>query len=675
MTHKHISWRLVAAFGLSIAVLGSVGWVGLHRMEQMYAELEDILLQRWGKTQLAREALRYSNLNNRITMQVFLMKDKPDIEMLLAQQSANSARITSLLTELEAKAESSQERDLLKAIGPVRAAYVGSYKKALLKLLDEHREDEARGLLVRETIPNLLVYHEAWESFLRFQATRTEAAAEEAKLNMLVGKEQVGWLLVLGVVLVGMIGLSVTLGLARKTKTIEGYSQDLRQAHDHLEKTVIERTLELAKANSDLKESTTKLASALDEVRQTERRFRTLITNTPVGLYRGDFATEGRFLMVNPAMARIFGFETEDELLAKRMQDLYVDPGERALFCQEFIARGEIKERLLRLKRCDGTEIWCKVSAHATRDESNSFAYYDAWLEDITQAKRAEAELAETQKQLIATSREAGMAEVATGVLHNVGNVLTSVNVTSTCIVSDLRKSKVGTLTKIAALLQEHESDLGAFITQDPRGKRLPRFLGQLAEQLTAEQSAAIKALGQLQKNIDHIKDIVSMQQDYAKRCGVTERIDASELIEDALRLNASALVRHDVHLVRDFHGSLSVTVEKHKVLQILVNLIRNAKYACDESGQADKRLTLRTAIAGRFAKIEVTDNGIGIASENISRIFQHGFTTRKGGHGFGLHSSALAALELGGSLRAHSDGAGRGATFTLELPLTDSKA
>jgi signal transduction histidine kinase len=117
------------------------------------------------------------------------------------------------------------------------------------------------------------------------------------------------------------------------------------------------------------------------------------------------------------------------------------------------------------------------------------------------------------------------------------------------------------------------------------------------------------------------------------------------------------------------------ITVDKHKVLQILVNLVRNAKYACDESGRSDKLLTLRIEGAPGGVRICVIDNGVGIPAENMSRLFTHGFTTRVDGHGFGLHSGALAAQELGGSLRVMSDGPGLGATFVLELPCGAAEA
>ena len=262
------------------------------------------------------------------------------------------------------------------------------------------------------------------------------------------------------------------------------------------------------------------------------------------------------------------------------------------------------------------------------------------------------------------------MAEVATGVLHNVGNVLNSVNVSSILVADNLKKSKAPNLSKAVALLREHALDLGAFITSDPKGKQLPDYLAQLAEHLAGEQAAALEELAHLQKNIEHIKDIVAMQQSYAKISGVTETVQVSDLVEDALRMNASALVRHDVEAIREFEAVPPITVEKHKVLQILVNLIRNAKYACDEAGRPDKRLTVRVTNGDNRVRIAVIDNGIGIPPENLTRIFNHGFTTRKDGHGFGLHSGALAAKEMGGLLHVRSEGVGKGAMFILELPL-----
>ncbi|HYD84814.1 MAG TPA: HAMP domain-containing sensor histidine kinase, partial [Opitutus sp.] len=284
---------------------------------------------------------------------------------------------------------------------------------------------------------------------------------------------------------------------------------------------------------------------------------------------------------------------------------------------------------------------------------------------------KSEAELTHAHRQLLESSRQAGMAEVATGVLHNVGNVLNSVNVSATLVIDQVRESKTSHVGKVAALLREHAASLATFIADDPKGSRIPGYLDALAEELANERRTIVGELEHLCKNIEHIKDIVAMQQNYAKVSGLVEDVPLVDVVEDALRMNAGAFARHGLEVIRDYQVTPIVGVERHKVLQVLVNLIRNAKYACDESGRPDKRIVISITQDGDRVRIGVVDNGIGIPPENLTRIFAHGFTTRKQGHGFGLHSGALAAQEMGGSLLAHSDGLGHGAAFTLELPLS----
>jgi PAS domain S-box-containing protein len=292
-----------------------------------------------------------------------------------------------------------------------------------------------------------------------------------------------------------------------------------------------------------------------------------------------------------------------------------------------------------------------------------------AILEDITERKLAELELERVHKQLMAASRQAGMAEVATNVLHNVGNILNSVNISASLVTERIKQSKAPGLRRVAALLAQQGAQMGEFLASDERGKRIPGYLASLGEQLVSDQAVVLQELASLRDNLEHIKDTVTMQQGYAKLCGVIETVNVADLVEDSLRLNAGAFVRHGVTLRREFSEVPPITVDKHKVLQILVNLVRNAKYACDESGRRDKLLTLRVEGMASGVRISVIDNGVGIAPENMGRLFTHGFTTRQSGHGFGLHSGALAARDLGGSLRAESGGPGLGAAFILELP------
>ena len=298
-----------------------------------------------------------------------------------------------------------------------------------------------------------------------------------------------------------------------------------------------------------------------------------------------------------------------------------------------------------------------------------------AWLHLMrSHLLRTQAELQEAHQALVLASRQAGMAEVASSVLHNVGNVLNSVNVSANLLDERLQASKASGLARVAAMLEEQGDQLGSFIASDERGKRLPTYLAQFSSQLLADREAALKELASLVKSVEHIKDIVRMQQSYATHGGVVESVAVTDLVNDSVQLNAEAFSRHGVTLACEFEDVPAVTVDKHRVLQILVNLIRNAKYACEDSGRSDKRITIQVTRCALGVAIAVVDNGVGIPTENMTRIFSHGFTTRRGGHGFGLHSAALAAQELKGSLQVASDGPGCGATFRLELPITPAK-
>ena len=383
--------------------------------------------------------------------------------------------------------------------------------------------------------------------------------------------------------------------------------------------------------------------------------------------------SEALFHRCKEAMCPQFNPGSADEIIGKRDFDFFAEEHARQAFEdeQEIIRTGRpIIGKTEKETWLDGHVTWALTSKMPLYDDHGEIIGTFGISKDITAFKEAEAKVEELHKLLLQTSRQAGMAEVATSVLHNVGNVLNSVNVSATLLLDNAKRSNVAYLGKAIALLNEHAADLGAYLANDPKGKQLPVYLSRVSEQLTKEQQRTVAELESLRENIEHIKEIVAMQQNYATVCGVAETVRVADLVEDALRMNAGALARHEVALAREYTEVPAITVEKHKVLQVLVNVIRNAKYACDESGRKDKQIRLKISRRDQWVCIAVIDNGIGIPPENLTRIFNHGFTTRKDGHGFGLHSGALAATELGGRLTVHSDGQGQGATFTLELPV-----
>lgn len=332
------------------------------------------------------------------------------------------------------------------------------------------------------------------------------------------------------------------------------------------------------------------------------------------------------------------------------------------------VRSGVGRKAVLKPAARNGRQTKAKPATHFN-DQDDAFLTDVASLQEALQETRAELELA--RKQLLETSRFAGMAEVATDVLHNVGNALNSVNVSCSLASDRVRDCSYSKLAKVAQLLNQNADQLSEFLTTNPQGKHIGEYLMALSQSFEEEKAFLSAELSQLRKHVDHVNRIVAMQQNYAKLAGVQETVDVARLVEDALQINAAALERHAVELHRQIEHVPPILVDKHKVLQILVNLIQNAKYAVSEAKRRDKELTLRVACAGEdYVQIQVNDNGVGIPPENLARIFERGFTTRRNGHGFGLHSSAQAARDLNGTLAVHSEGTGRGAVFTLKLPL-----
>ncbi|RYX94100.1 MAG: ATPase [Comamonadaceae bacterium] len=295
---------------------------------------------------------------------------------------------------------------------------------------------------------------------------------------------------------------------------------------------------------------------------------------------------------------------------------------------------------------------------------------YESLEERVQERTR---ELTDAQARLVTTARRAGMAEIANNVLHNVGNVLNSVNVSASLARRTLGASRLEGLARAVGLINEHAADLGGFIHGDPRGAALVPYLNAVVEALRKERDTADGDLERLIKSVDHISYVVATQQSHAGPSSVLEPARPEDLLEEALRMSAEAIERYGVHVERRYDPIAVGAIDRPRLLQILVNMIANAAHAMKNNPAGLRRVVVSTALlqadAGPRLQVSVRDEGVGIAPEDMGRIFAHGFTTRSDGHGFGLHSSALAAMEMGGTLGAHSDGPGKGALFTLDLP------
>jgi PAS domain S-box-containing protein len=436
------------------------------------------------------------------------------------------------------------------------------------------------------------------------------------------------------------------------------------------------RSAELKRQNVELEhriaERTAELAKSYEALRSSEYFYHSLVESLPQIIVRKD--AESRFTYANDAFGELLG-QPVAQLIGKSDRDFY-PPEQAAKFLEDdvrLMRSGQTLEYENVVEKTGQKKRYLHVKKVPLYDAQRQPMGVQLLFWDMTVFRETEEQLRLAQKELIETSRLAGIAEVATGVLHNLGNALNSVNTSAALALERLRKSKLPSVRKAAQLLLQQGDRLGEFFATDPRGRQLPGYLDQLAEHLQTERSEAIQELEALQHSIDHIKEIVAAQQSFAHVSGIVEIVPPAEIVEYALRISETSLTRHGVTVVREFSPAPAVKVERQKVLQVLVNLIRNAKEAMNEYRQSDKRLVLGVRVAPAGAvQIYAIDNGVGIAPENLTRIFAFGYTTKVTGHGFGLHSSANAAKEMGGSLVAHSEGPGKGATFILELPPAD---
>ena len=438
---------------------------------------------------------------------------------------------------------------------------------------------------------------------------------------------------------------------------------------------LILKNAELAAANEALQVEIAKRQQAEQALQQERLLLRTLIDNLPDAIYAKDF--EGRKILVNPSDVRNTGRKTAEEVLGKTDFELFphhlaehyiaddrtvLDTGQPILWREEHLPDDH------------GEKRWLLTSKVPMRSPEGKVIGLVGIGRDITRLKVAEKKLEAIHRDLMQASRQAGMAEIATNVLHNVGNVLNSVNTSAGVILERLQSLKLDRVLKLAKLLRENQHDLASFFAPGGRGEKSVEFMEALAENLQQERSGLRDEAKELIRKVDHIKQIVAMQQNYAHVAGLVEEVSLADLVEDALRLHSGAYARHGITVIREFGQVPLLRIDRHKVLQIMVNLLSNAKHACDAGPpQVEKRVTLRIEPAPEnCVRFIVLDNGVGILPENLTRIFGQGFTTRKDGHGFGLHASALAAKELGGKLTVHSDGPGRGASFSLALPLAN---
>ena len=285
-------------------------------------------------------------------------------------------------------------------------------------------------------------------------------------------------------------------------------------------------------------------------------------------------------------------------------------------------------------------------------------------------AKRTE-ELEQTHKVMVEIAHRAGMAEIATGVLHNIGNLLNSVRVSSDLIKIAVDDSHLPLIHRINEMIETHKGDLGSFLDRDTKGTLVTECLAQLELALSKKFDLLGHESGIILSHTKTISQVIQTQQAYAEGPAFLESADLNDLVRITLELMIGSLDRHRVKVICHFGDEIPVTVQKAKMIQVLGNLLQNAKEAVLALDKEHRKIVISTftARSGR-AGLSVKDNGVGFTAPERERLFKFGFTTKETGHGFGLHSSHIFLKDMDGTLTAESAGKGKGAVFTLTLPM-----
>ncbi|MDY7228309.1 AAA family ATPase [Hyalangium rubrum] len=432
------------------------------------------------------------------------------------------------------------------------------------------------------------------------------------------------------------------------------------------------------------------LESSRGAIESAQRQIQDIIDNSPAVIFVKDL--EGRYLLINSPFEKRSGLSRED-LLGKRDADVF--PAEHArrlqendrrvaesgttLEFEEDVQQGDEVRTFLALKfpmRTENQRVYaiCGISTDITDRKRAEIALQQANEELERRVNERTEQLHVAQLQLVDRARHAGMFEIASSILHNLGNALNSISVSSTWLREHVQALPIASLGRLATLLSRPSAELAKFLTEDERGVHAPRFLNELHRKFQAEGELLLKETDNLSELVEHVHGVIGTQQQYARtRITLRERLCLHELVEDALRL--CAIGGHFDNIIqREYGDEQPELYERHVIVQILVNLITNAKNAVLEAQSGNKpRITISVHQDATQTTVTVSDNGIGFDEGVKSRLFSFGFTMRAKGHGFGLHSAALSAQSLGGRIEAHSEGPGLGAKFQLILPRASS--
>lgn len=406
-------------------------------------------------------------------------------------------------------------------------------------------------------------------------------------------------------------------------------------------------------------------------LRESEERFERAVRAGRVGIWDWEIGAQEIYVADN--LHGMLSVNRESRSLKSWLKLIHKEGRKRLMDGLLKLASGKIEkyEGEHRMHRLTGGEFWFYIRAAAVKDGEGRPIRISGSNTDITERKHTEFELERAQQEALYHAHQAGKAEFATTVLHNIGNVLNSVNVSGNQIRQTLRKSKIPQMLMSLDLIRENLDNVHDFFAKHEKGKVLPSYLAQIGERLEEDYRFLMELSEGIKTKIDLMRDVIERQQSHAKGSDVIERRDLAHLAEEALKIQMESINKNRVSIRKRFHRYVEVELPTTQVIHILINLIKNAVEAM-ESTPEDKRVLYLDIDADSSGRplLRIKDSGCGIEPSHLSNMFRHGFTTKQNGHGFGLHYCKDSMLEIGGDIQVRSEGVGKGASFELVFPV-----
>ena len=395
---SHLGARVGLSLGLLVAILVAIGLIEVRHLRRVDADLAEMDDQRWNKVKLSRQAQALSNLNNRLTMQVFLVEDKKEVRSLMLERAANSDRISSLIEKLRTRADSNEEKGLLSAIETMRSPYVDSYKSALRLLTIDNSPDAARAVLVQQALPRLVDYHAAWDAYVDYQGRQMDLAQETNAASGVAARRTMMFLVALGVLFAGAIGIFVMRNIAWHVNNSKHSEEALRSAHDELDDRVQQRTADLARANGALELEVAERKNAEAGLRESEERYRDLFENANDIIYTHDL--EGNYTSINKTCEKIVGYTNEEALKMNIAQVVAPEYLEETWQLLARKTRGKTPSAyVLEVIAKDGHRVVLEVNSRLTHEHGKPTGVQGI-ARDITERKRIERKLKNSELQL-----------------------------------------------------------------------------------------------------------------------------------------------------------------------------------------------------------------------------------------------------------------------------------